>query len=191
MVRTALGFICGDIKEMNLRTIILLLIAIVIAALAVLNWNTLVSPTTVSLGVTDIEAPLGAIMLGLTILLCVFFLAYVLSMHGSVLMETRRHSKEMTNQRELADKAEMSRFTELRGFLETQQRQSQDLFNARMDAMEARIAVRSQEAENSTAAFMGQLEDQLRKRGGSNDGGGSSSSSASSSFNIDSPISRS
>ena len=191
MVRTAFGFICGEIKEMNLRTIILLLIAIVIAALAVLNWNTLVTPTTVSLGVTDIEAPLGAIMLGLTILLCVFFLAYVLSMHGSVLMETRRHSKEMTNQRELADKAEMSRFTELRGFLETQQRQSQDLFNARMDAMEARIAVRSQEAENSTAAFMGQLEDQLRKRGGSNDGGGSSSSSASSSFNIDSPISRS
>ena len=191
MVRTAFGFICGEIKEMNLRTIILLLIAIVIAALAVLNWNTLVTPTTVSLGVTDIEAPLGAIMLGLTILLCVFFLAYVLSMHGSVLMETRRHSKEMTNQRELADKAEMSRFTELRGFLETQQRQSQDLFNARMDAMEARIAVRSQEAENSTAAFMGQLEDQLRKRGGSNDGGGSSASSASSSFNIDPPISRS
>ena len=188
MVRTAFGFICGEIKEMNLRTIILLLIAIVIAALAVLNWNTLVTPTTVSLGVTDIEAPLGAIMLGLTILLCVFFLAYVLSMHGSVLMETRRHSKEMTSQRELADKAEMSRFTELRGFLETQQRQSQDLFNARMDAMEARIAVRSQEAENSTAAFMGQLEDQLRKRGGSNDGGASSSSS---SFNIDSPISRS
>ena len=191
MVRTAFGLICGDIKEMNLRTIILLLIAIVIAALAVLNWNTLITPTTVSLGVTDIEAPLGAIMLGLTILLCVFFLAYVLSMHGSVLMETRRHSKERTSQRELADKAEMSRFTELRGFLETQQRQSQDLFNARMDAMEARIAVRSQEAENSTAAFMGQLEDQLRKRGGSNDGGGSSSSSASSSFNIDSPISRS
>ena len=188
MVRTAFGFICGEIKEMNLRTIILLLIAIVIAALAVLNWNTLITPTTVSLGVTDIEAPLGAIMLGLTILLCVFFLAYVLSMHGSVLMETRRHSKEMTNQRELADKAEMSRFTELRGFLETQQRQSQDLFNARMDAMEARIGVRSQEAENSTAAFMGQLEDQLRKRGGSNDGGASSSSS---SFNIDSPISRS
>ena len=188
MVRTAFGLICGEIKEMNLRTIILLLIAIVIAALAVLNWNTLITPTTVSLGVTDIEAPLGAIMLGLTILLCVFFLAYVLSMHGSVLMETRRHSKEMTNQRELADKAEMSRFTELRGFLETQQRQSQDLFNARMDAMEARIAVRSQEAENSTAAFMGQLEDQLRKRGGSNDGGASSSSS---SFNIDPPISRS
>lgn len=125
-------------------------------------------------------------MLGLTILLCVFFLAYVLSMHGSVLMETRRHSKEMTNQRELADKAEMSRFTELRGFLETQQRQSQDLFNARMD-MEARIAVRSQEAENSTAAFMGPARRPTGKRGGSNDGGSSSSSS----FNIDSPISRS
>lgn len=150
---------------MNSRTIILLLISIVIAALAVLNWNTLVTPTTVSLGVTEIQAPLGAIMLGLTILLCVFFLAYVLTLHGSVLMETRRHVKEMSSQRDLADKAELSRFTELRQFLETQQRQSQDLFNARMDAMEARVTARTAEAENVTAAFMGQLEDQLRGRG--------------------------
>ncbi|WP_226858332.1 LapA family protein [Diaphorobacter aerolatus] len=152
---------------MNLRTIFLLLIAIVIALLAVLNWNTLMTSTTVSLGVTDIVAPLGAIMLGLTVLLCVFFLAYVLSLHGSVLMETRRHVKEMAAQRDLADKAELSRFTELRQFLETQQRQSQDLFNARMDAMEARVTARTAEAENVTAAFMGQLEDQLRLRGSS------------------------
>ncbi|WP_313295660.1 LapA family protein [Diaphorobacter sp.] len=164
---------------MNLRTIILLLISIVIAALALLNWNTLVAPTTVSLGVTEIEAPLGAIMLGLTILLAVFFLAYVLTLHGSVLMETRRHVKEMAAQRDLADKAELSRFTELRTFLETQQRQSDDLFNARMDAMEARIAARTQEVENVTAAYMGQLEDQLRKR-----------SHTDSSMNIDSPVVR-
>lgn len=158
---------------MNLRTLVLLLITVAIAALAALNWSTLMTPTTVSLGVTDIVAPLGAIMLGLTILLCVFFLAYVLSLHGSVLLETRRHVKEMTSQRDLADKAELSRFTELRQFLETQQRQSQDLFNARMDAMEARIAARSQEVENVTAAYMGQLEDQLRKRTESSSGGGS------------------
>ncbi len=159
---------------MNLRTIILLLIALAIAALAALNWNTLITPTTVSLGVTEIQAPLGAIMLGLTVLLCVFFLAYVLSLHGSVLMETRKHVKEMASQRDLADKAELSRFTELRQYLETQERQSQDLFNARMDAMEARLSARTQEAENVTAAFMGQLEDQLRSRGVSGISGGSS-----------------
>ena len=150
---------------MNIRTIVLLLISIAIAALAVLNWNTLITPTTVSLGVTHIEAPLGAIMLGLTILLSVFFLAYVLTLHGSVLVETRRHVKELAAQRDLADKAELSRFTELRQFLETQDRQSQDIFNARMDAMESRIAARTQESENVTAAFLGQLEDQLRGRG--------------------------
>lgn len=148
---------------MNLRTVILLLIALAIAGLAALNWGALMTPATVSLGVTDVQAPLGAIMLALTVLLCIFFLAYVLSLHGSVLMETRRHVKEMAAQRDLADKAELSRFTELRQFLETQQRQSQDLFNARMGAMEARIAARTQEAENVTAAYMGQLEDQLRK----------------------------
>ena len=39
--------------------------------------------------------------------------AYVLSLQGSVLLETRRHTKELQAQRELADKAEASRFTEL------------------------------------------------------------------------------
>ena len=149
---------------MNFRTIILTVIGVAIAALAAFNWNTLIAPTTVYLGVTTIEAPLGAIMLGLTVLLCVFFLAYVLSLHGSVLLETRRHVKEMTAQRDLADKAEMSRFTELRGFLETQQRQAQDLMTARLDAMEARLASRVQESDNATAAYLGEIEDQLQGR---------------------------
>ena len=149
---------------MNIRTIILLLISIAIAALAVLNWNALITPTTVSLGVTDIEAPLGAIMLGLTILLSVFFLAYVLSLQGSVLMDTRRHTKEMQAQRELADKAEASRFTELRSFLEGQNQRSQGELMGRLDLLESRVAKRVQESDNSTAAYVGQLEQQMHTR---------------------------
>ena len=60
-------------------------------------------------------------MLGLTALLGVFFVAYVVYLQSSVLMETRRHTKEMQAQRDLADKAEASRFTELRNFLEAQE----------------------------------------------------------------------
>ena len=147
---------------MNLRTLFLLLIVAAIAALAVLNWGELTAPSLMSLGVVSIEAPLGLIMLGLTALLGVFFIAYVLSLQSSVLLDTRRHSKEMTAQRELADKAEASRFTELRAFLETQHQQVQSQLIARLDTLEARLAARAQESDNSTAAYVGQLEQQLR-----------------------------
>ena len=146
---------------MNLRTLVLMLVMLAIAALAVLNWPILSAPTAMSLGVTTVQAPLGLIMLGLTVLLAVIFLAYVLGLHGSVLMETRRHAKEMAAQRELADRAEASRFTELRSFLDVQH----GALLARLDALEARMSARVQESDNTTAAYVGQLEERLHRHG--------------------------
>ena len=80
---------------MQMRSTILLIIVLAIAALAALNWELLAASTAVSLGLMTFEAPLGLLMLGLTTLLGVFFVAYVLSLQASVLMETRRHTKEM------------------------------------------------------------------------------------------------
>lgn len=150
---------------MHLRSVVLLLTVLAIAALAALNWPALSAPSVVSLGLMSIEAPLGLIMLALTTLLGTFFVAYVLSLQGSVLMETRRHTKELHAQRELADKAEASRFTELRAFLETQHQQAHAAVLQRMDALEARLAARAQESDNTTAAYVGQLEQQLLARG--------------------------
>ena len=149
---------------MQFRSAILFLVVLAIAALAVLNWPALAAPTTVSLGLATLEAPLGLVMLGLTTLLAVFFVAYVLSLQGSVLLETRRHTKEMQVQRELADKAEASRFTELRHFLEIQHGQAHTALLARIDALEQRLARRVEESDNATAAYVGQLEHQLRTR---------------------------
>ena len=149
---------------MNSRTLVLLLIVAATAGLAVLNWTALSEPSPISLGVTTVEAPLGLIMLGLTVLLGVFFIAYVLSLQGSVLLDTRRHTKEMQAQRELADKAEASRFTELRAFLDAQHQQVQAQLIERLDALESRLTARAAESDNSTAAYVGQLEQQLRPR---------------------------
>ncbi|WCM91879.1 LapA family protein [Acidovorax sp. NCPPB 2350] len=147
---------------MSIRSIVLLLIVAAIAVLAALNWSTLATPSFISLGITSFEAPLGLLMLGLTVLLGVFFIAYVLSLQGSVMLETRRHAKEMQTQRELADKAEASRFTELRVFLETQHQQGHAALLARLEVLETHLAARVQESDNTTAAYVGQLEDQLR-----------------------------
>lgn len=151
---------------MNLRTLFLLLIVLAIAALAALNWGTLAEPSLVSLGLVSFEAPLGVLMLGLTVLLGVFFIAYVLSLQGTMLLETRRQSKELHAQRELADKAEASRFTDLRAFLESQHQQGQAALIARLDALESHLAARAEQSDNTTAAYVGQLEHQLRRKPG-------------------------
>ena len=145
-----------------MRSILILIIALLIGGLAALNWGVLSTPSEVNLGLTTIQAPLGVLMLGLTVLLCVIFLAYVLSLQGSVMLEARRHNKEMTAQRELADKAEASRFTELRQVLESQHAAGQSALMARLGELESHLIARVQESDNSNAAYMGQLEDRMR-----------------------------
>ena len=146
---------------MNFRSLLLTLTAAAIAAIAVLNWNTLATSVPVSLGVVTVDAPLGIVMLALTALLAAFALAYVLWLQGSVLIETRRHGKEMQVQRELADKAEASRFTEMKAFLQTQSQQTHAALMERIETLESRLLARANESDNSTAAYWGQLENQL------------------------------
>ena len=149
---------------MQLRSVVLIVTVLAIGALAAFNWPALAAPSSVSLGVMSVEAPLGLLMLSLTVLLGIFFLAYVLSLQGSTLMDTRRHTKEMQTQRELADKAEASRFTELRAFMEAQYQQGQSSVLSRLDELEARLANRADVSDNSTAAYVGQLDQQLLAR---------------------------
>ncbi|MDA7415954.1 LapA family protein [Xenophilus arseniciresistens] len=153
---------------MGVRTGILLVVVLLIAGLAALNWATLATPAAVSLGFMQVSAPLGLLMLGLTTLLGLMFLVYVIYMQGTVLVDARRHTKEMQAQRELADKAEASRFTELRNFLAEQERQHMAQNGERHAAMLARIErleealrLQAEQADRTLAAHMGQLEDRL------------------------------
>jgi len=107
---------------MRTRTLLLLLALIGIAVFAAVNWTAITTPTTLSLVVTTVEAPIGLIMLSLTTLLTVLFLVFVAYLQTTVILEARRHTHELQEQRQLADQAEASRFTELRGFLETELR---------------------------------------------------------------------
>jgi mannitol-specific phosphotransferase system IIBC component len=145
---------------MGLITGALLIVVLSIAGLAALNWGVLVTPTPMSIGFMQTSAPFGLIMLGLTVLLGVLLVAYVVYLQSSVLLETRRHNREMQTQRDLADKAEASRFTELRNFLEAQAgaRSAQD------GERHAAMLARAQQTENSLAAHIGQLEDRLERR---------------------------
>ncbi|MET3440050.1 putative integral membrane protein [Variovorax paradoxus] len=156
---------------MGVRSAFLFAILLLIAALAALNWGTLSTPVPVSLGFMTVSAPLGLMMLGLTVALGVFFLVYVLYLHSSVLLDAKRHNKEMQVQRDLADKAEASRFTELRNFLEAQENkhmaQNAERHAAlltRLGQVETVVRQRSEQSDNTVAAHIGQLEDRIERR---------------------------
>ncbi|MEO7242472.1 MAG: LapA family protein [Variovorax sp.] len=142
---------------MRVRTAFLFLVVLLIAGLAFLNWTALSTPTSVSLGFTTVSAPLGLIMLSLTAALAVFFLIYLIYMQSAALMETRRQSRELATQRELADRAEASRFTDLRTFLESQEQKR----NARATELHNAALARSDQSDHTLAAHVGQLEDRL------------------------------
>ena len=156
---------------MGLRTGVLLVVVLLIAALAALNWGVLAAPTMMSLGFMQVTAPLGLIMLALTALLGIFFVAYLVYLQTTVLLETRRHTKEMQAQRDLADRAEASRFTELRNFLETQENthmarnaERHAALLARVEQLETMIKVRSEQTANTLGTRIGQLEDHFDRR---------------------------
>ncbi len=139
---------------MSIRTLLLLITALVIAALAALNWHLLAAPVPMSVGVRTIEAPLGLVMLALTILLAIVFAVYVAYLQSTALLESRRLHKDLDAQRALAQQAEASRLTELRTALET-----------RLDQLDRSLHARLEQSDNSSAAYLGQLEDRLERRG--------------------------
>ncbi len=155
---------------MPIRTLTIVLIVLATAGLAALNWGALSTPTMISLGVTSMEAPLGLVMLGLTAALLLVFGAYVLYLHSAVMLDARRHNKEMSAQRELADRAEASRFTELRNYLEAQREQrasteaeARAALLARVAQLESVLVKRLEESENSVAAYVGELGDRIER----------------------------
>lgn len=102
---------------MKIRTFFLVIGLIAIAAFVALNWSAIMTPTTLSLGVAAVQAPLGFLMLALMTLFTALFLVFVLYSRASGFFKERNHSREMQATQNLADNAETSRFTELRELL--------------------------------------------------------------------------
>lgn len=157
---------------MRLQTFLLLTVLAAIAAFSALNWSVFITPTALSLGITEMQMPLGLVMLGLLVFVTALFLVFVVYLQGSALMENRRISRELKSNKELADQAEASRFTELRTFLEAElskqgnmQAESRTAVIARLDQLERDLRAATEQSGNTLAAYIGELEDRLEKTG--------------------------
>ena len=102
---------------MRARTILLIMGIAVLAAFAFLNVDEFTRSSLLSLGFTTVQLPLGLLMLLLLVAVMLVFLTTTLYLQRASLIETRKHTRELNIQRELADKAEASRFTELRNYI--------------------------------------------------------------------------
>lgn len=109
---------------MRARTTLLLLAVLLVAGFAALNWPEFTRNTTLNFGLLRMDAPLGAIMLGILGLVMLFSLVSSASLRSRMMVTENRYTRDLQVQRDLADKAEASRFTELRQYLDTHFRES-------------------------------------------------------------------
>ena len=109
---------------MRARLIFIVLALLVLAGFAALNWPEFRRPTSLDFAVASITLPLGALMLALLGLVLAVFLVSSAVQESRFLLEHRRHTRALQAQRDLAEKAESSRFTDLRQHFDTQLRES-------------------------------------------------------------------
>ncbi|MQM30271.1 MAG: Signal transduction histidine kinase [Candidatus Accumulibacter phosphatis] len=161
---------------MKFRTLFLLLILGATAGFSALNWDAFIAPSTLSLGVTEVQAPIGVIMLGVVSLLTAYFLLFVIYVQASALFDSRRHAQELKANQELADRAEASRFTDLRGFITTEL-QAMGRHNtgnaasggadpallARLDRIETELLTAIEQSGNNVVTSLGGIEDRLSR----------------------------
>lgn len=133
---------------MKIRTLGMLLIVIVMAVFLIINWGTLSQVTTVNLVYTEMEAPLGIIVVAAFAAVVVLLMAYTVWQQASVMMELRAAYKEARTARQMAEDADKSRIAEIRAD-----------FKERMEKMEALLATRTDEVIRLMAE-RNQLEDE-------------------------------
>jgi ABC-type multidrug transport system fused ATPase/permease subunit len=151
-----------------IRALVFSAILSLVGLFALLNWTAFTATTPLSLGYTTVNAPLGLILLGLLVFMTVLFTMWAISLQASVMMEIRRYARKMQVQRDLVEKAETSRFTELRSYLSLEQQrltQTNDEMRAailmRLNRMEEEIRSRLDHATNSLSSYIGEMEDRL------------------------------
>jgi biopolymer transport protein ExbB/TolQ len=106
-----------------------------------------------------VNVSLGSLLLVFTLLLGSAFAALLAGVQFRHLSLHRRHSAELRSHRELADNAEISRFTELRQYL---QQELAEIKEAQRQS-EQRLRDDMQATQNSLSASVGEIDERLER----------------------------
>ena len=135
---------------MRARLVFLIAIVLLVAGFTAMNWTEILRTAPLSFGWRVIEAPLGLILLSLMGALLVAFLVGSAVQQSDILLQTHHHTKTLQAQRDLAERAEASRYTELRKQLDEHLRSNLE-----------REAIAATEFEKSMVQSQRELRNQL------------------------------
>ncbi len=147
---------------MRVRTLVTLIGIAVIAVFVALNWSAFVTPTGLNLIFASVEAPLGIVMLVILVTVVLLFAAYMAVWQSTVMIESRRQAKELQTHRALAEQAENSRFTELRGELASEVGRVME----RIESAKTSLAGEIEAGVNSLSAMIGEMDERARRKNG-------------------------
>ncbi len=151
---------------MRIRMTLLLVATLVTAVFVALNWPEFVRPTPVSLGVTIVDMPLPLILLAALLLALLGGLGNAALNDARHERELSLHMRELQAQRNLADKAEASRFTELRHYLDLQAAQARQREAVTTEALQATLIKGQRDMQASVEAMASRLAAQMGERDG-------------------------
>jgi len=156
---------------MRARLVILVVAILAVAGFAALNWSEFLRTTPLSFGLVVMEAPLGLIMLAILTITALGFIVANATAQTQLLVESRQHAKALQAQRDLADKAEASRFTDLRQHLDAQLRENRQReaiaateFERAMVGSQRELRTQLEQMNRTLAARLGEIESRIDAR---------------------------
>lgn len=153
---------------MKTRSLLLVLLIVLVATFVVLNFEEILRPTPLNLGLSTVQAPMGLVLLGMLAAVLLVFLLALLYFQTAHVMEVRRINRDVAEQRQLADKAEASRFTALREYLQTELQamavrdtEASDKLHQKLEQVQKNLTTAMEQTGNGLHASIGELEDRM------------------------------
>ncbi len=156
---------------MKIVSITMLVLVSIGAALGIMNLDMLMRTNEFDLGFTRVQVSVGVLLIAWITLTFLAFLAFAIYVQTTALLESRRQSREMEAMRTLTDKAEASRITELRAFMEAKFLEISNLtvtersrLAEALNQSEKRQLAFAEQQGNTLAAYIGELEGLVKSR---------------------------
>lgn len=146
---------------MRARLFFVVVAILLVAGFAAQNWPEFLRTSPLTFGVLVEEAPVGLIMLGVFAVTMLVFLISSAMQDSRYMMETRRHTKSLQAQRDLAEKAEASRFTDLRQQLDANLRESRQRESIAATELEKAMVQSQRELRNQLETMNRTLDGRL------------------------------
>ena len=156
---------------MRARLVLLLVAILLVAGFAALNSAEIMKPTPLSFGAFTTDAPLGAILLGLLGVALLVFLVSSAAANARMRTTENRYHRELQAQRDLAEREEASRFTQLRQHFDNHLRESRQRdalvsteFEKNMLQSHRELRTQLEQLQHTLATRLGELESRLNGR---------------------------